>query len=414
MGLARPLVLLALLPLAFGGWPGAEQRQAEVPPPTNVTIQTYNFKTSLHWDYQNMSPKPLFTVKILCYGNSYTEVSSCANISQHYCDLTHKINKECISLWAKVKALAGSRESEYKESESFDPIRDARIGPAKFNLSVEDGEIAVDIEHPLTPYHNVKENLTDFSYKVFLWEKENPQERDEFEADICNMDMCSVSLHVHLGFTYCVSVQGISADNSVTGEESKADCITVPSKRPLDKTGLIIGGVVSCVVVGVVLAIFLACKWAEKRNIPLPKSLVSIVRSIKPVNTFETKAEGKYSAISPFTYNSDEKPMETIDHITEVETIDPNDSGKIAVDSQTIQQAAAEESCESEQSPEASDAYFKSVSGQEEMCNSLLNEDDPRVDVQQPTDLGACRKVSGYDKPHWKCSDTVGDESAVA
>ncbi|XP_060096047.1 interferon gamma receptor 1 [Heteronotia binoei] len=417
MGVARPFAALALLALACCGRPGTEEPQIEVLLPTNVEIKTYNFKTSLHWDYQNMSSEPLFTVQILCYGSTYTEVSSCVNISQHYCDLSQKINKKCHQLWARVKVLVGSHESEYKKSNAFRPFRDARIGPPKFNLSVVDDEIIVVIEHPLTPYHeryplSVKENLTDFSYKVFLWNQASPQKDDPIEPEECDMYGCVAYLQAPLGFTYCVSVQGISEAYSLSGEESKASCISLSSRYPLGIIGAVIGGVVFFVAALVILAILLVRVWARQRNIPLPKSLVSIVRNIKPVNSFETKTDGKYATISSLSYKpvcEDGKSMEPIDHLTEAETSDLENSGKIVIESQTIQEARAEESCESEQIHEASDTYFKSTSGQEEMCNSLPNGDVPKVDVHQPTDLEACRKLSGYDKPHW-----IRSESPVA
>ncbi|KAL8186565.1 UNVERIFIED_CONTAM: hypothetical protein K2H54_074068 [Gekko kuhli] len=292
----------------------------------------------------------------------------------------------------------------------------ARIGPPKFNLSVVDDEIIVEIEHPLTPYRgedllSVKENLSDFSYKVFLWKQASPQKYEMFEPELedCDMEVCIVYLQVPLGFTYCVSVQGISEFYSLTGEVSDASCIVLPSRDSSGRIGVIIAGVVLFVAAVVVLAILLACRWAKRGNIPLPKSLVSIVRSIKPVNGFETKTDGKYTTISSLSYKpvcEDGKPMEPIDHLTGVETSDLEDSDKIVIESQTIQEVRAEESCECEQNREASDTYFKSVSGQEEMCNILPNGDVPKADVQQPTDLEACRKVSGYDKPHWMHSES--------
>lgn len=129
---------------------------------------------------------------------------------------------------------------------------------------------------------------------------------------------------------------------------------------------------------------------------------VSIVRSIKPVNTFET--DGKYTAVSSLAYQpvcEDGKPTEPTDHLTEAETSDLENPDKIVIETQIIQEARAEESCETEQSHEASDTYFKSASGQEEICNSLPNGDVPKADAQRPTELEASRKVSGYDKPHW-------------
>ncbi|XP_077207761.1 interferon gamma receptor 1 [Paroedura picta] len=413
MGLARPSAALALLALAFCGRPGTQGSPTEVPGPANVTIKTYNFNTSLHWDYQNMLPEPLFTVQILCYGKPATEVSSCVNISQHYCDLTHKINKQCQPLWGKVKALIGSHESEYMATEPFNAFRHAHIGPPKFILSVENNEIKVNIEHPLTPYRGkypltVMANLTDFSYKVFIWKQADPQKEEVFEPEECKVNLCVAKIQVSLGFTYCVSVQGISEGYSLIGEESEASCITTPSRHSLDVIAAI-GGITLFVAVVIIIAAILFCRWAKRRNFQLPKSLVSVVRSRKSVNIFETKSDGKYAIISSLAYkpvSEDGKPMGPTDHLTEIETSDSEASSKIVIESQTIQEASAEESSPSEPSHEASGTYFKSVSGQE-LCNSLSDGDVPNI--KQPTDLEACRKVSGYDKPHW-----IGSESPVA
>uniref|UniRef100_A0ACB8GBL7 Uncharacterized protein n=1 Tax=Sphaerodactylus townsendi TaxID=933632 RepID=A0ACB8GBL7_9SAUR len=350
MGLVRLWAVLALffLPLAFCGGAGVEEpAQTEVLRPTNVEIKTYNFKTTLHWDYPDISPEPVFTVQIQCYNRgNYMDVRSCVNISQHYCDITHEINYECDPSWAKVKAFAGSRQSEYEDSKKFHPFRDAQIGPSKFNLSVVSDEIKVFIEHPLTPYEgkyplSVKANLTDFSYSILLWKQASPH-KDQ-------------SCHFR--------------DDIYTRQHS------------------------------------------------VKTHQVSIVRSIKPANSFETRTEGKYTAISSlncYPAREDEKPEEPIEHLTEVETSDLEVSGKTAVESQTIQEASAGESCENELSHEDSDSYFKSVSDQEKICDSLPNEGVPRADVQQSTDLGACRKMSGYDKPHWMIPDTGGCEPPIA
>ncbi|XP_053144857.1 interferon gamma receptor 1 isoform X2 [Hemicordylus capensis] len=401
-----------------------------VPLPTNITIDSYNFNVSVRWNYNSVSPKPLFTVEIKCYGkesDNYIEVDTCVNISQQYCDLTHKISKECESFWIRVKALVGLHESEH-ESESFDVTRRGRIGPPKLNLFLVDNEIRVSIEDPLTPYNttfplSVRENFSDWSYKVFLWESESPKEREEHHAETCEMHTCSIDLQVRsLNGGYCISAQGISEDSLVVGEESKESCVVLPSKHTLGLTVTIIVGCIAVVVVTAILTILFLC--LKKKNIMLPKSLVTVVRNLNHLNSFEPKPEynsviSVYKPVSPEC--EDGKSVEQIDPLGEVNAIDcseEEDTGDFKGTSSkeemlSIQEGTIVDIPESEQSLEANVNYSKSVSGQEEMCNILPELDRSRAGVQQPTDL-RCFKVSGYDKPHWPGSDSGAEESLVA
>ncbi|KAH0622331.1 hypothetical protein JD844_024537 [Phrynosoma platyrhinos] len=201
------------------------------------------------------------------------EFSSCVNISQRYCDLTHKV-EHCHYFWVRVKALDGPQESEYTESQQFNIYNN---GPPKLNLYVLGHEIQVDIEHPLTPYRkkhplNVKANFTDFTYTVSFWKKGDREEHQEFQTERCDRKNCTINLQIPLrGTSYCVSAQGSSNDYSVKGEESKESCIDVPSKHQSDLTVPIILGVLGLVVLVLILAAVFICM--KKKKIKLPKSL---------------------------------------------------------------------------------------------------------------------------------------------
>ncbi|XP_062980688.1 interferon gamma receptor 1 isoform X2 [Elgaria multicarinata webbii] len=423
---AALLLLLAIFRLGVLSEPGALGAQPEVPQPVNVTVDSYNFNTSVRWDYPNIASKPLFIVEVLCYGGKI-EINTCVNISQRYCDLTHKVEK-CSQFWVKVKALVGLHESKYGKSKGgFDIYRNGRIGPPKLNVTVNGHEIRVDFEHPLTPYYqkesplSVTANFTDFSYKVFLSERGSPNKPLEFETDECQMK-CPINLHIRFWNTsYCVSAAGLSRSYLVTGEKSEQYCIDVPLQSSLDITMPIIGSIVGLVVLAVILAILY--KVLQKRKNKLPEFLSAVVRN--PFSSFDAKPEGKYNVIT--SINKAESPEceenKFMDPITQVNTTDLNGCVKElhADDSQGILSKAGElsnqkamivEISESEQNLEDNLNYSKSVRGQEEMCNNLPNLDLPRADMQQPTVLGSCIKESGYDKPHWKSSDS-GEELLI-
>lgn len=142
-----------------------------------------------------------------------------------------------------------------------------------------------------------------------------------------------------------------------------------------------------------------------------------MVRSIKPS---EMKPESQcnvsiYKPVKP----QDEDLIENTDLIEERKPTDlslcgkevnTDDSPSSKAGDVGLQNGTVVEIPESEHSLEANDNYSKSVSGQEEPCDML---DLPRADVRQPTNKGICKNISGYDKPHWRDSNTDGEAALV-
>ncbi|NWW93112.1 INGR1 protein, partial [Rhynochetos jubatus] len=120
-----------------------------VPSPRQLVITSENFKTTLHWKYPPMSEMPRFIVEIKPYYVGYYKiVSTCVNISAHFCDLSREIYKTFDSHWLRVKAVVGSQQSKYVETNEFILQKHGKIGPPKLNLSRHGDTIVVDIYHP--------------------------------------------------------------------------------------------------------------------------------------------------------------------------------------------------------------------------------------------------------------------------
>ncbi|NXP91755.1 INGR1 protein, partial [Passerina amoena] len=121
-----------------------------VPSPTGLVVTSENFKTVLHWQYPPMSETPHFIVEIKPYNlGRYKEVSTCVNTSAHFCDVSEEICESDSSHWLKVKAVVGSQQSEYVESNEFILQRHGKIGPPKLSISRHGDEVMVDIHHPV-------------------------------------------------------------------------------------------------------------------------------------------------------------------------------------------------------------------------------------------------------------------------
>ncbi|NWW44433.1 INGR1 protein, partial [Pedionomus torquatus] len=120
-----------------------------VPSPTQIKVTSENFKAILHWQYPSMPETPHFIVEIKPYNLGYYKiVSECENISTHFCDVSKEIRDPFSSHWFQAKAIVGSQQSEYVETDEFILRRDGKVGPPKLNLSRHGDKIMVDIYHP--------------------------------------------------------------------------------------------------------------------------------------------------------------------------------------------------------------------------------------------------------------------------
>ncbi|NXI49474.1 INGR1 protein, partial [Chloroceryle aenea] len=120
-----------------------------VPGPMQVVVTSENFNTVLHWQYPPMAETPHFIVEIKPYDlGHYKIISTCVNISAHFCDLSKEMYGPFISHWFRVKAVIGSQQSEYVATDEFIFRKHGNIGPPKLSVSRHGDKIKVDIYHP--------------------------------------------------------------------------------------------------------------------------------------------------------------------------------------------------------------------------------------------------------------------------
>ncbi|KAG8444428.1 hypothetical protein GDO86_009565, partial [Hymenochirus boettgeri] len=89
-----------------------------VPSPSNLIVKSYNFNTTLCWDFKDTSADPRFQVEFKVFGN-WSVVETCQNISQHYCDLSEEIYDPNKFYKIKIKAFVGPEESESTMEDDF-------------------------------------------------------------------------------------------------------------------------------------------------------------------------------------------------------------------------------------------------------------------------------------------------------
>nr|XP_035953750.1 LOW QUALITY PROTEIN: interferon gamma receptor 1 [Halichoerus grypus] len=305
------LQLLLLLVLQAGSWAEmspADLELSSVPIPTNIKFEAYNFNTVVFWDYPTMPQTPVFTVQVKNYGEAIW-IDAC-NTSHHYCNIFSVINDPSLSLWARIKARLGQKESAYVESKEFILCKQGNIGPPAVGIRKMENQIIIDIFHPLTnisgrepvPIYD-ENNCHIFMYTVDLrinGSKTTYKMKVENEND-CNETQCHLVIPVSsLNSDYCISAEGESKDWSVKTEMSKELCITTSDDNRMEDSVWI--PIVAVLLLFLVLILVFVCCYTKKMNpckkesIMLPKSLLSVVKNASS----ETKSESK--CISPITY----------------------------------------------------------------------------------------------------------------
>ncbi|XP_063299345.1 interferon gamma receptor 1 [Pelobates fuscus] len=200
-----------------------------VPLPFNLEIKSYNFNTTIQWEYKITSVSPYFQVEIKNYktGDNWTVVNNCKRIPQHYCDLSKKIKEPDVFYNVRIKAFLGTEESEYATKRDFCLKIDGIIGPPTLNATVENNKIVLDIWHPTTPSTEKRKKTIgdfyeDFKYVVYI----RGNKTSEYVPEECDSVGCTAYIvPTEQEETICLSAQGTSKHFSVTGEKSKEICL---------------------------------------------------------------------------------------------------------------------------------------------------------------------------------------------
>ncbi|KAF1415599.1 Interferon gamma receptor 1, partial [Spheniscus humboldti] len=241
------------------------------------------------------------------------------------------------------------------------------------------------------------------------------QSKEEFPEDNCTLYKCSLNIPVPAeGSTYCVSAKGSLYGDLMIGASSEESCINVPFKQTLSTQPVIIlcGVILS---MSLILVVYCGCKKLRKKNIKLPKSLVSVIRNLNTDSIPESKSEAKYLSVISIMPGQSVWPMNDAVTSLEVEpkeeTVGPKNSSEGAssvhppeapakAEEVSVQESTEEVSSDDEQNHKVKESYFTSDSNQMDICSNSSGTEVSATEIQQAVIPSSCLKFPGYDKPH--------------
>ncbi|NXJ78264.1 INGR1 protein, partial [Trogon melanurus] len=230
----------------------------------------------------------------------------------------------------------------------------------------------------------------------------------------CTMHKCSFTIPVPAeGSTYCVSVKGTSYHPKIVGAPSEESCIHVPLKQTSSTQYIIIlCGVIASL--SVIFTVYCGCKKLKKKNIKLPKSLVSVIRSLNTESILEPKSDLKYVSVvhnimpgqSVLPVNDEVTLLEaepkeesvSLKNSSEGTSSAPPSEAPAKAEEVSVQESADQISFDDEQNRKES--YFISDSSQMDICSNSSTPEVSATEVQQTVVPSSSLKFSGYDKPH--------------
>ncbi|NXU85082.1 INGR1 protein, partial [Xiphorhynchus elegans] len=230
----------------------------------------------------------------------------------------------------------------------------------------------------------------------------------------CTVDECSLEIPISdEASTYCVSAKAVFEELMI-GASSEESCILVPVTLSTQYIIIVFAVIGS---LSVVLMVYCGCKKLRKKNIKLPKSLVSVMRNLNTDNLLiRPKSEGKYISVISFTSGPSSLPVNGEATLLEIEpeeeTVSPENSGEgrssvptpeapAKAEEESVKESTEEISYDAdEQNYKVKDSYLISDSSQTDICSNSSGTEVSATETQQKVIPSSSFKFSGYDKPH--------------
>ncbi|XP_062980683.1 interleukin-20 receptor subunit alpha-like isoform X2 [Elgaria multicarinata webbii] len=229
----------------------------------------------------------IYQVKYLIYGtDKWIKIAECKNISQNWCDLSHRTYDHKELYHARVKAFLHGNCSSWAESERFNPLTDTKIDPPAFSLTSTEKSILVIVAPPEKWKRNPRDK-TEYLHQIYSGLQYNVS---VFNKKIKKKWMFCIKnnrldvLLLEPNTVYCVTVQ-IYITPFLLSRFSKEHCIVTLKGSTFKHTSTIVFGYILPVLLIVLIAVVSSCFVCRYIHITKQKYPTNLV--LKYNNTCE-------------------------------------------------------------------------------------------------------------------------------
>ncbi|XP_059198294.1 cytokine receptor family member b2 [Centropristis striata] len=252
--------MLALLPQVLPA-------MSELPPPTNLNVDSRHFSHVLTWEPGAGTPTGVYYNVTICTdtGTSWIPVSGCQHVQRPLvCNLTEALYDKEQVYFIQIKAATQNSRPSYKR---FQPIRDTHLDLPLLNVTSCGKDLCVALQPPVEHLREIYDSL---NYKLRI--TSNNADRSQFFKETKSLKG-EIFKDVASGRQYCVSVCFSDSKVPRKSNYSQPACAYTSVHHTAD---LWISAVLCILVISLVLALLVYIGFIRLMTRPLPSVLTSI------------------------------------------------------------------------------------------------------------------------------------------
>ncbi|XP_040194830.1 interleukin-10 receptor subunit beta-like [Rana temporaria] len=195
----------------------------KLPEPTNVRMDSVNFKTILKWN-----PPPGFTededvlyivqykLDVMSKQLNYANVCITKDLKCDLSDIKYKFD-------VRLSAAVGDNKSEWMMIH-FDPYNETVIGPPEVLVSSRSGHLDISMSGPFlesdSQNDTIKDAYGELFYRILYWKKEDPSH----VLDVSTPQSEKTLTKLETWTNYCLKVQAYMPESEREGQFSPTVC----------------------------------------------------------------------------------------------------------------------------------------------------------------------------------------------
>uniref|UniRef100_A0A6I8PSQ1 Interferon (alpha, beta and omega) receptor 2, gene 1 n=1 Tax=Xenopus tropicalis TaxID=8364 RepID=A0A6I8PSQ1_XENTR len=229
--------------------------------PENVQIHSANFQHILTWEDNNNNSLVSYRVQYTLWRRrNWSDVSTCANITEQRCDLTDYFTDISADYIARVVSFTHNEISSATTSAKFSPLYSTDLGPPLVNISAQGCNVTVHIRAPISYFKGAPSMLHDrvyplVTYSIKRWQ--GNQKLIDFENVTYKEELPYVESNLPPNTNFCVSVN-VSASVNTRGKiiPSALKCVVTEETHDFQPPYVIAVVVAILILIGLVCVLF--------------------------------------------------------------------------------------------------------------------------------------------------------------
>ncbi|XP_055022982.1 interleukin-10 receptor subunit alpha isoform X2 [Boleophthalmus pectinirostris] len=199
-----------------------------LPSPVNLQVNILDGEVIAHWDKPTGAPSDVrYNVQFGRHAGEWTKVNKCTNITEMFCDLSHRIEEYTGIYKVRVQLEAGGAQSEWTHKKKINPTS-TELQPPSFTMWATSSTLTIHIhQKPILR----KLFLYGITYTIYLVETEQNKNTTAYlKDDIWDHQRKKEFSSLRWGKEYCITIK-VEGNGGLASSLSHPQCVTLPDQE---------------------------------------------------------------------------------------------------------------------------------------------------------------------------------------